>query len=320
MKQRLLGNSGLRVSRLGLGTLGWGTEIEAHAAADQLTAFLDAGGTLVDTAASYGSGVSESCLGKLLDSGFNRRDVVLATKAGIHRRDNTRTVDASRGALLRALDESLERLGVDYVDLWQVHVWDNSTPVEETLSALDAAVVSGRVRYAGISNYGGWQTTRAATWQELRAATPIVSTQVEYSLLQRGIEREVVPAAQALGIGILPWSPLGRGILTGKYRTGIPSDSRAAGPWSHFVEPLLTEESARIVEAVSKAAEGLDLSPAQVALAWVRDRPGVVAPIVGARTSAQLLGSLKVEKVTLHAEIVAALDDVSSLDFGYPER
>jgi aryl-alcohol dehydrogenase-like predicted oxidoreductase len=320
MKQRLLGNSGLRISRLGLGTLGWGAEIEVHDAADQLTAFLDAGGTFVDTASTYGNGASEETLGKLLDTGFDRRDIVLATKAGIHRRDNNRTVDASRRGMLHTLDESLERLGSGYVDLWQIHIWDESTPLEETLSAVDSAVASGRARYAGISNYSGWQTARAATWQQLRGANPVISTQVEYSLLQRGAEREVVPAARALGLGILPWSPLGRGVLTGKYRNGIPSDSRAAGPWSQFVEPMLTDESARIVESVCKAAEGLDLSPAQVALAWVRDRPGVTAPIVGARTSAQLLGSLTVEDVTLPAEIVQALDDVSALGFGYPER
>jgi aryl-alcohol dehydrogenase-like predicted oxidoreductase len=194
-------------------------------------------------------------------------------------------------------------------------------PLDETLSALDAAVSSGRARYVGVSNYSGWQTAQAATHQTaVVGRARLASTQVEYSLLQRGIEREVAPAADALGIGILPWSPLGRGVLTGKYRTGVPADSRGAS--SHFeryVGVHLNPKAAQIVEAVCRAAEGLDLSPAEVALAWVRDQPGVTAPIVGARTAAQLAGSLTVESVTLPEEIVDALDDVSAPELGYPE-
>jgi aryl-alcohol dehydrogenase-like predicted oxidoreductase len=319
MRQRLVGRSGLRVSRLGLGTLGWGTLIDRHEAAAQLRAFVDAGGTLIDTATSYGGGASEQTLGDLLDSGFDRGDLVLATKAGVRTRDGARTVDTSRRALLRALDDSLGRMRVDHLDLWQVHVWDASTPIEETLSALDTAVSSGRVRYVGVSNFSGWQTARAATIQLQRGSVPLVSSQMEYSLLQRGIEREVVPAAAALGMGILAWSPLGRGVLSGKYRTGIPAGSRAAGPWSHFVEPLLNDRTARIVEAVCKAADGLDLSPTEVSLAWVRDRPGVAAPIVGARSADQLHGWLRTENVRLPAEIVRALDDVSTIQLSYPE-
>jgi aryl-alcohol dehydrogenase-like predicted oxidoreductase len=167
-----------------------------------------------------------------------------------------------------------------------------------------------------VSNYTGWQTARAATWQ---AAVPnravLASTQVEYSLLNRTAEGEVLPAADHLGLGVLPWSPLGRGVLTGKYRTGTPADSRAASPhFSNFVGTYLDDRAARIVEAVAKAAEGLSWSPLEVALAWVRDRPGVTAPIVGARTAAQLRGSLTVEECLLPPEIIAALDDVSSGD------
>jgi aryl-alcohol dehydrogenase-like predicted oxidoreductase len=319
MKQRLVGRSGLRVSRLGLGTLGWGTLIDRHEAAAQLRAFVDAGGTLVDTAASYGGGASEQTLGELLVDGFDRGDLVLATKAGVLTRAGVRTVDTSRRALLRSLDDSLGRMGVDHVDLWQVHVWDASTPIEETLSALETAVSSGRARYVGVSNFSGWQTARAATTQLERGSVPLVSSQVEYSLLQRGIEREVVPAAAAVGMGILAWSPLGRGVLSGKYRAGIPAGSRAAGPWSNFVEPLLTDRTARIVEAVCKAADGLDLSPIEVSLAWVRDRPGVAAPVVGARSADQLHGWLRTESVRLPAEIVRALNDVSAIELGYPE-
>jgi aryl-alcohol dehydrogenase-like predicted oxidoreductase len=221
--------------------------------------------------------------------------------------------DCSRGSLLRSLDASLRRLGVDHVDLWQVHVWVDDTPLEETLSALDFAVSTGRTAYVGVSNYTGWQTAQAATWQRaVPGRATLASTQVEYSLLNRRIESEVVPAAAAMGLGILPWSPLGRGVLTGKYRTGTPSDSRGASPaFADFVGAYLDDRGIGIVEAVVKAAEGLDWTPLQVSLAWVRDRPGVTAPILGARTAAQLRAALAVEELSLPEEIVAALDDVS---------
>jgi aryl-alcohol dehydrogenase-like predicted oxidoreductase len=321
MRRRYLGRTGLQVSRLGLGTLTWGSDTDEADAKAQLTAFVEAGGTLLDTAAGYGSGASESLIGDLLRTVVDRSDVVLATKGGINRPRGERVVDVSRGALLRDLDASLRRLGVDYVDLWQVHTWSDEVPVEETLTALDAAVTSGRTRYVGVSNYAGWQTAKAATLQAAVAGrAPIASTQMEYSLVQRGVEREVVPAAEALGIGLLPWSPLGRGVLTGKYRTGIPSDSRAASTrFERYVHAHLNPHATQIVEAVCRAAEGLDLSPLQVALTWVRDQPGVAAPIVGARTADQLQESLAAEDVSLPDEIVDALDDVSAPELSYPE-
>ncbi len=321
MLHRFLGATGLKVSRLGLGTLTWGTDTDEHEAADQLRLFAEAGGTLLDTAASYGQGASEDLIGSLVGSVVSRDDLVIATKGGITRRDGERTVDVSRRALLRNLEVSLRRLGVDHVDLWQVHTWSDDVPLDETLSALDYAVSSGRARYVGISNYSGWQTAQAATYQSCAAGRArIASTQVEYSLLQRGVEREVVPAAVSLGLGILPWSPLGRGVLTGKYRTGVPADSRAASPtFERYVGEHLTPYAGHVVEAVARAAEGLGLSSAQVALAWVRDQPGVTAPIVGARTAAQLRGSLAVEDITLPDEIADALDDVSAPPVGYPE-
>ncbi|CAI9414654.1 1-deoxyxylulose-5-phosphate synthase YajO [Nocardioides sp. T2.26MG-1] len=314
MQQRRVGSTGLTVSRLALGTMTWGRDTDEHEARDQLIAFTEAGGTLVDTAAGYGNGASEELIGTLLGDVVERDEVVLATKAGITARRGGREYNTSRGHLLATLDASLRRLGVDHVDLWQVHIWSEETPVEETLAALDTAVQSGRTSYVGVSNYSGWQTAQAATWQRaVPGRTPLASTQVEYSLLNRAVEHEVLPAAAALGLGVLPWSPLGRGVLTGKYRTGTPSDSRAASShFANFVGPYLDERSAGIVEAVARAADGLGWTALEVALTWVRDRPGVTAPVVGARTAAQLRGALGVEELSLPAEITAALDDVSA--------
>jgi aryl-alcohol dehydrogenase-like predicted oxidoreductase len=322
MKQRHLGRSGLIVSRLALGTMTWGRDTDEDDAASQLLAFRDAGGTLVDTADVYADGESERVLGRLLSDVVPRDEVVLATKAHGVTGPGPMGRGASRGHLLSALDASLERLQTDHIDLWQLHDWDEVTPWDEAMAAMDTAVQSGKVRYAGVSNYCGWQLAATASWQRAwPGRAPLVSNQVEYSLLQRGIEREVVPAAVELGVGLLPWSPLGRGVLTGKYRNGAPADSRGASQhFSRFVEPYLDDQAGSVVDAVLTAADGLGVSPVAVALAWVRDRPGVVAPVVGARTAAQLQASLAAEGVELPPEIRSALDDVSAPDLGYPER
>lgn len=319
MEQRHLGRTGLRVSRLGLGTMTWGRDTDEADAGDQLKAFLDAGGTLVDTADVFADGESEALLGRLIEG--IRSDLVIATKA-VSVPHKPRRFDASRGHLLTALDASLTRLGTDYVDIWQLHAYDDHTPIEETLSALDVAVASGKARYVGVSNYSGWQLAAAASWQRaVPGRAQIASVQMEYSLVQRGVEREVAPAALALGIGLLPWSPLGRGVLTGKYRSGIPSDSRGASDrYGGFVEPYLEGSARHIVDAVATASDGLGVAPVEVALAWVRDRPGVAAPIVGARTAAQLRGALAAEDLTLPQTIRDALDDVSMPDLGYPDH
>jgi len=315
MELRRAGMSGLTLSRLGLGTMTWGRDTDEHEAADQCRAFLDAGGNFMDTAASYGDGDSERVIGGLIGVLFKREDVVIATKAGISRQSGERIVDTSRSALIGELERSLQRLGTDHVDLWQVHSWDPANPLEDTLSALDYAYSSGKARYVGISNYSGWQSARAITRQEsFPGHAPIVSIQSEYSLLNRGIEDEVLPCVQALGVGLLAWSPLGRGVLTGKYRSGIPSDSRGASPhFAGFVEPYFDDRSKRIVEAVCVAAEGLGYSPLEVALAWVRDAPGVTSAIIGARTGAQLRGLLTSEEISLPHIVRNALDDISAV-------
>jgi aryl-alcohol dehydrogenase-like predicted oxidoreductase len=309
------------VSRLALGTMTWGRDTDTADAAAQLKTYVEVGGNLIDTADVYCDGDSEEVLGSLLGNLVPRDEVLIATKAGL-RPGGERRRDGSRGHLLRTLDASLRRLGTDHVDLWQVHGYDMDTPLDETLSALDYAVTSGRVRYVGVSNFTGWQTAQAATWQSAwPGRAPVVSTQVEYSLLERGVEREVVPACEHFGLGILPWSPLGRGVLTGKYRHGRPADSRGASPhFERFVAPYLDPRCSAIVESVMTAADGLGASPIEIALAWVRDRPGVVAPVLGARTVGQLLGALAAEEIDLPGEISRALDDVSAIGSGYPER
>ncbi|MFE0192789.1 aldo/keto reductase [Streptomyces sp. NPDC059008] len=322
MEQRHLGRTGLRVSRLGLGTLNWARDTDEQEAAEQLKAFWEAGGTLVDTADIYADGGAEHLLGRLTEGLVPRADLVIATKAGSVREAHRR-VDGSRRHLLAALDASLERLGTDYVDLWQLHAFDPHTPLEETLQALDLAVSSGRARYVGLSNFSGWQLAKAATWQ---LAAPgirnrLAGTQMEYSLLQRGIEREVLPAALDLGIGVLPSSPLGRGVLTAKYRHATPADSRGASEHlAAFVAPYLDETAGRVVDAVTTAADGLAVTPLQVALSWVRDRPGVTAPVLGARTAQQLRAALSVETLSLPDEIRRALDDVSAPVHHYPDH
>ena len=313
MQMRRAGTSGLTLSRLGLGSMTWGRDTDEHEAADQCRAYIDAGGNFIDTANTYGDGDSERVIGGFIGTLFSRDEVVIATKAGLSFSDGLRSVDTSRKTLISQLDKSLQRLGSDYVDIWQIHAWDQFTPLDESLAALDYAYTTGRARYVGVSNYSGWQLARAATKQQANSMkAPLVTAQNEYSLLNRDAEVEVLEAADDCGIGFLAWAPLARGVLTGKYRKGIPSDSRGAAPhFAKHIEPYLDARSSRIVEAVSIAAQGLGYSPLEVALAWVRDAPGVTSAIVGARTGAQLRGFLQSEEITLPQVVRSALDDVS---------
>ncbi len=312
MKLRKVGNSGLEVSHLGLGTLTWGRDVDLKVARKLLRTFLEAGGNLIDTAPAYADGLAERFLGKIIQADWSRDDVVLASKAGFVVRDGEQQIRTSRGAMLAQLAATLKRLGTDHLDLWQVHAWGDD-PLDETLAAIDHAVSAGMVRYAGVCNYIGWQIGTAAAWQKAAPGRAnLVSAQVEYSLLARRAEVEVIPALAYHGMGLLPWSPIGRGVLTGKYRTGTPRDSRGAlDHFAWFVEPYLEPRSRAVVEAVCVAADGLGLSPAQLALLWVRDAPGVTAPLLGARTVEQLTPYLGLGDQTLPTEIIAALDDIT---------
>ena len=319
MEQRHLGRTGLRVSRLGLGTMTWSRDTDEHDATEQLRDFTDAGGTLVDTSASYADGGAEELLGALLGDVVPRDEVVLCTKAGIRRTSNGGVVDASRGGLLASLDGSLRRLRTDHVDLWLVQTPDPRTPLDETVSALRLAVTSGRARYVGLSNHAGWQVARAATL--LEGEVGLTAVEAEYSLLQRGIEREVVPAAVALGVGVLAWSPLGRGVLTGKYRRTIPADSRAASP--HL---------AGLRRALPGAGVGDDRRGGgdRRRRAWSARRSrsrsrGCRA--AGSRRRSSVPGrprscaaSLAAQDLVLPDELRRALDEVSAPALGYPER
>ena len=309
MQQRYVGNSGFRVSALSLGTMTWAQQSDEHDAAELLRSFLDAGGTLVDTAGSYADGQAEALLGSLLGDVVARSEVVISTKAGVSSVEGRRSIDASRGAMLSSLDASLARLGTDHVDIWFAHAWDGNVPLEETLSALELAVRSGRARYVGISNYNGWQTAKAAAM----AGFTMVANQSEYSLLKRGPEDELIPAIEDAGLGLMAWAPLGRGVLSGKYRGQMPADSRAAqGSMTSYVEPYLNPRATRIVEAVAMAARGLGRSPSDVALSWLLSRPGVSTAVIGPRNAVQLKELLDAQLSPVPAEIARALEDVSA--------
>lgn len=301
------------VSSVALGTMTWGRDTDEHEARDQVQDFLEHGGSLIDTADVYGEGRSEAIVGRILEE-FAGEGLLVATKAGGVGREGRR-FDASRGHLMRALESSLLRLGLEAVDLWQVHGWDAITPVEETLEVLETAVRSGKARYAGVSNWAGWQTSLAHAHGRSDASRVVVSNQSEYSLLARTVERELIPALAHARMGLLAWSPLGRGVLTGKYRNGTPADSRGASAHLQgFVAPYLSARERRIVDAVCTAAEGLGVAPLDVALAWVRSRPQVASVIVGARTAAQLRGILGGIDTVLPSEIITVLDEISAPD------
>ncbi|MBY6675466.1 aldo/keto reductase [Rhodococcus sp. BP-332] len=309
MKHRTVGSSGLRVSRLGLGTGEWGRGVDGDDAAAQVTAFVDAGGTLVDASASYGDGRALRVLAEIVDDVVPRGELVLSIDSGVSRPDTSGhwTVDCSRRALLADLDRTLRELGTDHLDLWSVGAWDPQTPLGEVAATLEHAVSSGRVRYAGVRGFTAWQLATVS------ASVDITAAQAEYSLLARGAEDELFPAADHHGVGVLAVSALAGGVLTGKYRDGVPADSRGADDHRrHALAPFLGEDGGKVVEAVLTAADGLGTSPLAVALAWARDRPGVASVVVGTRDIGQLTGVLAAEEVALPSAITSALDDVSS--------
>jgi aryl-alcohol dehydrogenase-like predicted oxidoreductase len=328
MELRLLGSSGCSVSRLTLGTMTFGRESSEEVAHQQLDTFVEAGGNLLDTADVYSTGVSEEIVGRWLAArkGTVADGIVLATKGRFPMGAAPNDVGLSRRHLQRALDASLTRLGVDVIDLYQVHAWDPLTPIAETLRTLDSFVKAGKIRYIGLSNFTGWQVQKAvATAAALGLEAP-VTLQPQYNLLVRELEWEIVPSCLDAGLGLLPWSPLGGGWLSGKYRREErPTGATRLGEnpdqgVEAYSRRSVQERTWDVLEAVQTVAENRGSSMAQVALAWLADRPAVTSVILGARTVEQLTDNLGAGDLHLDAAETAALDaasDPAAADYPY---
>jgi aryl-alcohol dehydrogenase-like predicted oxidoreductase len=325
MEYRQLGRSGLRVSTITLGTMGFGGtgfaeavgKIQVDGARRQLELAREAGVNLVDTADVYSSGLAEQILGEAL--GNNRDEWLIATKVRMAMGEGPNDAGLSRHHIIRGAEASLRRLGTDWIDLYQVHEWDGHTPLDETLSALDTLVKSGKVRYIGASNYTGWQLMKALGVAERHDYEGFVSQQIYYSLQARDAEDELVPLSIDQGVGILVWSPIAGGLLSGKYRRGVdaPEGSRHLGDWN---EPPIYDEDKlyNTIEKLVGIGEAHGVSAAQVALAWLIAKPGVTSVIVGARTEEQLRDNLASAELTLSADEIDQLDEVSAQPLRYP--
>ncbi len=322
----LLGRSGLRISRFCLGTMTFGTEWGWGSAEDAsrqiFNRFLDSGANFIDTADGYTNGTSETLIGKFLKERGNRDRVVVATKFGFGREEgNPNAGGNGRKNIYDALHTSLRRLQTDYIDLYWLHNWDSLTPAEELMSTLNDLVRSGKVRYVGFSNCSGWYLGRAQTMAELRGYERIVGLQLEYSLAERNIEREHVPAALELGIGITPWSPLASGLLTGRYQSegGLSGEGRLHAVREHpAFGNLLTERNWAITGELVKVAKEIGRSPAQVALNWVTNRPAVSSTIIGATKLQQLDDNLTSLDFAIPAELSQRLHQISAPEMFYP--
>ena len=320
MRYKLLGNSGLRVSELCLGTMtfgedwGWGSDKEESRAV--FRAFAEAGGNFLDTANIYTNGTSETLVGEFVKG--DREKWVIATKYSL----NTRPGDVNacgnhRKNLFQAVEASLKRLGTDYIDLLWLHIWDSLTPMEEVMRAFDDLVRMGKVLYIGISDSPAWIVSQANTLATLRGWTPFIGLQIEYSLKERTPERELLPMAKALNIGVTAWSPLGGGVLTGKYNQPNPVDGRLSMTDQPF---QIFDRDLKIAETVLEIAREIEKSPAQVALNWLRNRPNAVIPIIGARKLSQLQDNLACVDFNLTGEHLQRLDNISAISLGFPHE
>ncbi|MFD0199314.1 MULTISPECIES: aldo/keto reductase [Saccharothrix] len=319
MQRRFLGNTGLEVSELALGTMTFGDQTDEPTVHRVLDEFTAAGGTFIDTADAYQYGGSERIIGNWLKS-QDRDDLVIATKAYGEMAAGAPVNGAGRKHLVRAVEASLKRLGTDYIDLYQIHVFDDATPIEETLSTLDRLVTSGKVRFVGASNYTGWQLQKSIDLARQHGWEPFVSLQPLYNLLDRDAELELLPICRNEGLGLIPWSPLGGGWLTGKYTremTEAPAGTRL-GDRRLSVEDEATEVTWQVVEAVSAVAAEVGRTPSQVALRWLLEQPGVTSPIIGVRTPAQLRDNLGATGWSLDDAHVRRLTEASSRPLPYP--
>ena len=326
MKFDFLGPSGLRVSELCLGTMtfgedwGWGASKEESRA--MFDCYVDRGGNFIDTANGYTNGTSERIVGELISS--DRDKFVLATKYSF---PTVRGVPNSGGnhrkSMMRSLDGSLKRLGTDYVDLFWLHAWDFSTSVEEVMRALDDLVRSGKILYVGVSDTPAWIVSRANMLAELRGWSPFVALQIEYSLIERTPERDLLPMARSLGMTVTPWAVLGSGVLTGKYNSAPPTTS-SGGHVERRLDAVnnqkANDRNLAIARGVVEVAKQIGCSPSQVALAWLRTRPGSIVPILGARRLDQLRDNLSCLDITIPEEHLRRLDEASKIDLGFPHE
>jgi aryl-alcohol dehydrogenase-like predicted oxidoreductase len=321
MRYRLLGNSGLRVSEAALGTMTFGEEWGWGAAKDEARkvydAFRAAGGNFIDTANFYTNGTSESFLGEFMQG--HRQSVVMATKyTNAAPGTDPNAAGNHRKSMMQAVEASLKRLKTDYIDLYWVHIWDQITPVEEVMRGLDDLVRQGKVLYVGISDAPAWWIAQANTLAHLRGWSPFIGLQIEYSLVERTVERELIPMAKALNLGLTAWSPLAGGVLTGKYHGhGSSEPGRMSGDMMKDFMPE-QQRTSRIVAAVKTVSDEIGRSMAQVSLAWLRYRSVPVIPIIGARKLSQLQDNLGSFDLTLSAEQLKPLDEASRIELGFP--
>lgn len=315
MRYKLLGSSGLRVSEICLGTMtfgedwGWGASKDDSRAV--FDAFVEAGGNFIDTANRYTNGTSEKYVGEFIAS--DRERFVLATKYSLFtRQGDPNSAGNHRKNMMQSVESSLKRLNTDYIDLYWLHAWDFMTPVEEVMRAFDDLVRSGKVLYVGVSDTPAWIISRANMLAELRGWTPFIALQIEYSLIERTPERDLLPMAHALGLTVTAWSPLAGGALSGKYRRGGTTQSQRLGE--------ISERNLTIAEIAAEVADELGCSPAQVALAWIAHQADGVIPIIGARKLEQVKENLAYTSVQLSPEQMANLDAISQIDLGFPHR
>ncbi|MDQ0247556.1 aryl-alcohol dehydrogenase-like predicted oxidoreductase [Bacillus fengqiuensis] len=319
MRYKLLGKSGLRVSELALGTMtfgeDWGFGANKEESRRIFEAFVDAGGNFIDTACNYTNGTSEKFIGEFIQG--NREQYVIATKYSLTTRPNDPNGGGNhRKNLVQTIEGSLKRLNTDYIDLLWLHAWDFMTPVEEVMRALDDLVRAGKILYVGISDTPAWIVSQANTLAMLRGWTPFIGLQVEYNLLQRAPERDLLPMARAFDIGVTAWAPIASGALTGKYLNGSTDELKRLAPESK----RLNEGNSKIAMEVVKIADETERTPAQVALNWVRQQSGVIIPLVGARKESQMIDNLGALEFTLTPEHLERLDQVSGIELGFPHE
>ena len=324
MNYRQMGKTGLRVSELCLGAMTFGRETTEEDSCRILDRFIEAGGNFIDTANVYSAGKSEEILGRWL-KGKNRSDLVIANKVRFNMGPGPNDYGLSRKHILDSVENSLHRLGTDYIDLYQIHMWDPATPIEETLQALNSLVQAGKVRYLGASNIAGYQLQKAIDLSRANGWEPFRCLQPLYNLLDRSIEWELIPVCQDEGVGIIPWSPLRGGWLSGKYRRGMsapPMDTRVEDAeknnWSERWSVYANDRTWGVIDQLLAVAEETGKTPAQVALNWVMNRPGIIAPILGVRTMAHLEDNLGATGWILTAEQTRKLDQASDVPLPYP--